>query len=497
MSGSAVFPGLPRSRINAIIEGYLADYYTQTQVDTALAGYYTKTQVDTLLVDYYTASEVDTELNLKANVVHTHDDRYYTETETDTLLTGYSLTSHTHSTYAALSHVHSAADITSSLLALERGGTNANLSATGGSNQFLKQTSSGGAVSVEAILASDLTSALTTPPAIGGTTPATGAFSTLAIGTSTQPTRGEIIEVNEASTNSSLSLLTLRRLTTGTAANNLGAALVFEGEDIAGSTVLLGRITTKIIGQSATTPTQQMIFSVRNRSDSYGTVEHELLKIGATPNAYNGGIQIMNPLLNTAYFEFAGIAADGRQGLYHFSDATRKQVLASRAGNLVIGSGTQVTIAGMSGNVGVTGNANTVLGAAFFGNNENNAGTHKSMWISTPESVPFAVGTYTRTDMIDLVTFSSVSNTWGGTRPNFRFSALEHIFRVDSTAGAANTGTETFRVQSTGVTVPSTLAFQLGDPTVDGSWRIIRSGNNLVMERRESGAWVTKSTITP
>jgi hypothetical protein len=40
-------------------------------------------------------------------------------------------------------------------------------------------------------------------------------------------------------------------------------------------------------------------------------------------------------------------------------------------------------------------------------------------------------------------------------------------------------------------------AFYVGDPATDGSWRIIRSGNNLLMERREIGAWVTKHTVTP
>ena len=45
---------------------------------------------------------------------HTHDDRYYTETEVDTLLSGKSDTTHNHDgTYAALSHTHSASDITS------------------------------------------------------------------------------------------------------------------------------------------------------------------------------------------------------------------------------------------------------------------------------------------------------------------------------------------------------------------------------------------------
>lgn len=71
-----------------------------------------------------------------------------------------------------------ASKITSGQLALAQGGTNADLSATGGSNQFLKQTSSGAAVTVAAISAADITSALASPPAIGGTTPAAGKFTT-------------------------------------------------------------------------------------------------------------------------------------------------------------------------------------------------------------------------------------------------------------------------------------------------------------------------------
>lgn len=43
----------------------------------------------------------------------------------------------------------------------------------------------------------------------------------------------------------------------------------------------------------------------------------------------------------------------------------------------------------------------------------------------------------------------------------------------------------------------STTAVYLGDSSTDGSWRMVRSGNNLVFERREGGAWVIKQTITP
>jgi hypothetical protein len=49
-----------------------------------------------------------------------------------------------------------AGDIGSGLLALARGGTNKDMSSTGGTGQFLKQKTSGGAVSVETIATADL-----------------------------------------------------------------------------------------------------------------------------------------------------------------------------------------------------------------------------------------------------------------------------------------------------------------------------------------------------
>lgn len=42
-----------------------------------------------------------------------------------------------------------------------------------------------------------------------------------------------------------------------------------------------------------------------------------------------------------------------------------------------------------------------------------------------------------------------------------------------------------------------TLYIPFGDQGTDGSWRVIRDGNNLVHQRRESSVWVTKHTITP
>lgn len=61
---------------------------------------------------------------------------------------------------AAVSHAHSAAEITSGSIPLDRGGTGSNLSATGGTGQFLRQSSTGGAVTVGAITAGDIPSSV-------------------------------------------------------------------------------------------------------------------------------------------------------------------------------------------------------------------------------------------------------------------------------------------------------------------------------------------------
>lgn len=40
-------------------------------------------------------------------------------------------------------------------------------------------------------------------------------------------------------------------------------------------------------------------------------------------------------------------------------------------------------------------------------------------------------------------------------------------------------------------------AVYFGDRNTNGSWRIIRSGNNLLIQRLETSVWTTKDTITP
>jgi len=128
------------------LTGLSDDDHTQYHNDTrGDARYYTQIQLN--------AGQLDT--------------RYYTEAEIDALLLGYSLVGHAHdhgtltglsdddhtqyhndargdARYSLLGHTHAAGDIVSGQLALARGGTNADLSATGGASQVLKQAGPSG-----------------------------------------------------------------------------------------------------------------------------------------------------------------------------------------------------------------------------------------------------------------------------------------------------------------------------------------------------------------
>ena len=70
---------------------------------------------------------------------------------------------------ASLSHAHSTSDLTSGTLPLARGGTASNLSSTGGTGQYLKQSSSGAVVTVGTIAASDIPSSVDAVKIANGT----------------------------------------------------------------------------------------------------------------------------------------------------------------------------------------------------------------------------------------------------------------------------------------------------------------------------------------
>ncbi|MBS0477733.1 MAG: hypothetical protein JSR79_00330 [Proteobacteria bacterium] len=132
-----------------------------------------------------------------------------------------------------------ASQITSGLLALARGGTNADLSATGGASRFLRQNTVGGPVTVVQPAFTDLSgaattaqiaTALTTPGPIGGTTASTISGTTITAttqftgpgtgltGTATSLTAGNATAVGGVTVTGTPSVGQVPTATSGTAA---------------------------------------------------------------------------------------------------------------------------------------------------------------------------------------------------------------------------------------------------------------------------------------
>jgi len=70
-----------------------------------------------------------------------------------------------------------------------------------------------------------------------------------------------------------------------------------------------------------------------------------------------------------------------------------------------------------------------------------------------------------------------------------------NIFNGDTSVG--HTGAPTSALDVSGdIEVASGDFIYWGDPNTDGSWCLGRNGNNMIFQRRESGSWVVKQTIS-
>ena len=93
--------------------------------------------------------------------------------------------------------------------------------------------------------------------------------------------------------------------------------------------------------------------------------------------------------------------------------------------------------------------------------------------------------------------FSSVSNTWGGTRPSITYTALSHIFKVNNGTGQNNPGTNVFRIESTGNVLINTTADAGYTLDVNGTARVQNDftiGNNRYLK---AFRWTNDNTSLP
>ena len=87
---------------------------------------------------------------------------------------------------------------------------------------------------------------------------------------------------------------------------------------------------------------------------------------------------------------------------------------------------------------------------------------------------------------------------------NLEWSAAAHTIDaniIPSASGIVNLGSSALPFSTLyvddNIETSASGIFCLGDPNTDGTWRFTRENDNLVFQRRESSAWVTKSTLTP
>lgn len=136
---------------------------------------------------------------------------------------------------------------------------------------------------------------------------------------------------------------------------------------------------------------------------------------------------------------------------------------------------------------------------AFLGKS---AGSNASQKVDAVNSMALGYGAYTtesnstvigNSSMAKIITLGTACTLGDSTHYFTEVYSTKHYFNSTAildgtTAGQINCNAD--------FEIASTKAFYLGEENVDGTWRIVRSGNNLVMERRESGSYVTKQTIT-
>lgn len=97
----------------------------------------------------------------------------------------------------------------------------------------------------------------------------------------------------------------------------------------------------------------------------------------------------------------------------------------------------------------------------------------------------------------DQITVTSINNTGSTTAPTVAFEPTV-ISQSAGKLGVGGLGADrpTSMLDVNGdIETTSTGNFYFGDPSTDGSWRVVRSGDGLAFERRESSSWVQKNLI--
>ncbi len=194
-----------------------------------------------------------------------------------------------------------------------------------------------------------------------------------------------------------------------------------------------------------------------------------------------------------------GLVVEGSyQGALQFNTRSASGTYAEKmritsAGNVGIGTNDpQTTFGGLDI---ASGGVTFIVGA------DSNASTRTN---STDKHMRMGIPHYTNAEEPMALCYAKSDSTtnvlnFGGATVAFNAATEVNIYTAANNTTV--TGTKRATIDEDGLTVVgdaeivSTGAFYIGDPDTNGSWRFTIDGANLVFEKRESGSWVTKSTV--
>lgn len=122
------------------------------------------------------------------------------------------------------------------------------------------------------------------------------------------------------------------------------------------------------------------------------------------------------------------------------------------------------------------------------------ASASRGVYITSNHSSGTNYGVYSQ-----IVTPSSGDNIAAYFQAENSGAGNNYAIIVPSGGGATGLGvsTPTSMLDVAGdIEIGSTDSYYLGDPTTDGTWRFVRSGDDLLIQQREAGTYNTKSTIS-
>lgn len=441
----------------------------------------------------------------------------------------YALAGHLHAgVYAPASHGHAAGDVTSGQMALARGGTGADLSATGAG--FLKQASTGAAVTVAALADTDIPSldatkigsgtfdvarvpwatatdigGMSRPAIYAGAINMTGSIThnsgllslnaasgyqvqmyagaTLVADVSaTAATFPEPLAVNVSSsdTNTVRTLATLSHAISGVAAAGLGGGLLYQIEDAGGTlrdaasietlwTTATGGGTSAMDIYLLDAGTKTKSVQLKPTGIVFPSASHKItMAAGAV------GTLVEEPNYNMAIKKY--------YGSWSMSPAT---ISATSKANPA------VTINNTSN--GHIDSNNSTLELLMFAAGSSSRSYSTSFVAQTKYYANFNTGP-SEPVLIERYGFlpNTTSTTWSPWRDwkMTSYGGTQTIMRIE----LDNTDA---RIKLLGdVQIGAGKRFAFGDPTVNGTWGFSTSGNDLLIERLESSAWVEKGRFT-